>query len=161
MVLLDADGVLTDGSIVYPGRQGETKVFSALDSVGLRLAGLAGLRLGIISGRSSEALSRRAEELGIEDLHQRSLWKLEVYEKVRRRHRLKDGEVAFLGDDLVDLPVMRRVGFMATVPDAVPEVLRTAHFVSGRPGGRGGVREILDFVLKVQGLWARVTRRYL
>ena len=160
MVILDADGVLTDGSIVYPGAEGEPKSFSALDSVGLRLAQKAGLLLAIISGRQSDALARRASELGIDELHQRQLWKLDAYAAVRRRRRVGDAEVAFIGDDLLDLPVMRRVGFPATVPGAVPEVLRASHFVSSRPAGMGGAREILDFILKVQGRWARVTGRY-
>lgn len=161
MVILDADGILTDGSIVYPGPDGEPKVFSALDSVGLRLAQKAGLDLGIITGRTSEALTRRAAELGIEDLYQRQLWKLDAYRRVIRKRRLSHHEMAFLGDDLVDLPVMRKVGFSATVPGAVREVLRAAHFVSSRPGGMGGAREILEFILKVQGRWAGVAGRYL
>lgn len=161
MVILDADGILTDGTLVYPGFEGEPKIFSALDSVGLRLAGMAGLRLAIITGRRSDALERRAAELGIEELHQRQLWKLDAYGKVRRKYRLADAEIAFLGDDLVDLPVMRKAGFAATVPGALPEAKRIAHFVSARPGGRGGAREILDFILKVQGRWAGVAGRFL
>lgn len=160
MIILDADGVLTDGSIVYPGPEGEPKTFSSLDSVGLRLAQKAGILLAIITGRRSEALVRRASELGIDELHQRQLWKLDAYGQVRRRKKLSDGQIAFIGDDLVDLPVMRRVGFPATVPGAVPEVLGAAHFVSSREGGRGGAREIIDFILKVQGRWTGVAGRY-
>ncbi len=161
MILLDADGILTDGSIIYPGPDGEPKHFSALDSIGLRFAMLAGLRIGIVSGRKSDALARRAGELGIDDLYQACLWKLDAYDRIRKRRKLADADVAFLGDDLLDLPVMKRVGFAGTVPGAVPEVTRSAHFVSSRPGGRGGVREIIDFILKVQGRWSRIAERYL
>jgi 3-deoxy-D-manno-octulosonate 8-phosphate phosphatase (KDO 8-P phosphatase) len=161
MVLMDVDGTLTDGRIVFSSAEGESKFFSAQDGVGIRLAERAGLLCGVITGRKSEALHRRATELGITEIHQRSLRKTEAYDALRARRRMAHEEIAFLGDDLVDLPVMKQAGFAATVPDAVPEVIRHSHFVSSRAGGLGGVREILDFILKVQGRWFRVTGRYL
>jgi len=158
LVLLDVDGVLTDGRIVFTGERSEAKHFSAQDGVGIRLAQRAGLRFGIITGRRSAALEMRARELGITELHQNSLKKADAYRKILASTRLADEAIAYVGDDLVDLPIMKRAGFAATVPEARPEVLRAAHFVSGRGCGRGAVREILDFILRVQGAWKRATR---
>jgi len=160
MILMDVDGVLTDGRIVFSGPVDETKFFDAQDGVGIRLARNAGLEVGLITGRASQALERRARELGVTEIHQRSLRKADAFAKVLSTHRLDAGAVAFIGDDIVDLPVMRRAGFAASVPNARPEVRESAHFVSSRAGGRGAVRQILDFILMVQGRWERVTRGY-
>ena len=158
MVLLDVDYVLTDGRIVYDGTdEGEIKFFNSQDGVGIRLAQRAGIRFGVITGRKSRALERRAAELGILEVHQRSLRKAEAYNAVKRSSRLGDDEIAFVGDDLVDLPILRKAGFAATVPEAVPEVARISHYVSSRSAGHGAVREILDFVVRVQGAWKRAT----
>lgn len=161
MLLMDVDGVLTDGRIVLSGPTEETKFFDAQDGVAIRLASNAGLRIGLITGRKSEALERRARELGITDLHMNSFRKAEAYARILSERGLEDAEVGFVGDDLVDMPILRRAGFAAAVPNARPEVIRAAHFVSSRWGGRGAVREILDFILKVQGRWARVTRDFI
>jgi 3-deoxy-D-manno-octulosonate 8-phosphate phosphatase (KDO 8-P phosphatase) len=160
MILMDVDGVLTDGRIVFQGSADETKFFDAQDGVGIRLAQRAGLRIGFITGRKSEALERRARELGVTELHQRSLKKGESYAKALASHKLTDEETAFVGDDIVDLPAMSRAGFAATVPNARPEVRRLAHFVTSRHGGRGAVRQVLDFILMVQDRWSSVTRGY-
>jgi len=158
MVLLDVDGVLTDGRIVFTASESETKIFNSQDGVGVRLAQRTGLKFGIITGRKSAALEMRARELGITEIHQRALKKSEAYSKVLAATGLEDVDIAFVGDDLVDLPVMRRAGFAATVPEARPEVVRAAQFVSGRGCGRGAVREILEFIMRVQGTWRRATR---
>lgn len=158
MVLLDVDGVLTDGRIVFTGDGLEAKLFSSQDGVGVRLAQRTGLKFGIITGRKSPALEMRARELGITEVHQRALKKAEPYAKLLAASKLQDSEIAYVGDDLVDLPVMKKAGFAATVPEARPEVLRAAHFVSGRGCGHGAVREILDFIMRVQGTWRRATR---
>lgn len=160
LILMDVDGVLTDGRIVFCGPTDETKFFDAQDGMGVRQAIRAGLRVGLITRRGSRALERRAKELGIADtdIHMSSLDKSATYVKIVRASGLADAEVAFVGDDLVDMPALGRAGFAATVPNAVPEVIRAAHFVAGRAGGRGAVRQILDFILKVQGRWERATR---
>jgi 3-deoxy-D-manno-octulosonate 8-phosphate phosphatase (KDO 8-P phosphatase) len=160
LVLMDVDGVLTDGRIVFEGPEDETKFFDAQDGVGVRLAIQAGLRIGLITGRRSLALRRRADELGITDVRMNAARKGDAFVRMAAGHRLRDDQVCFVGDDVVDLPALRRAGFAATVPNARPEVIRVAHFVTGRPGGRGAVREVLDFILKAQGSWRRVTRAY-
>jgi 3-deoxy-D-manno-octulosonate 8-phosphate phosphatase (KDO 8-P phosphatase) len=158
LILMDVDGVLTDGRIVFCGPTDETKFFDSQDGMGVRQAIRAGLRVALITRRGSRALERRAKELGISEIHTDSLDKSAAYTKILRTSGLSDAEVAFVGDDLVDMPALGRAGFAATVPNAVPEVIRAAHFVAGRPGGRGAVRQILDFILKVQGRWERATR---
>src|SRR6266850_3896586 len=160
MVLMDVDGVLTDGRIIFNGPTDETKLFDAQDGVGIRLAQKAGIRIGLITGRASQALERRARELGISEIHQRSLKKADSDARVLGAHRLTDLEVAFIGDDIVDVPILKVAGFAASVPNARPEVRRLAHFVTSRQGGRGAVREVLDFVLMVQDRWESVTRGY-
>ncbi|HZE88244.1 MAG TPA: HAD hydrolase family protein [Verrucomicrobiae bacterium] len=160
LILMDVDGVLTDGRIIFDDTPGEMKFFDAQDGVGVRLAERVGLKFGIITGRESQALERRCREIGITELHQRSLKKIVAYEKILASHKLKDEDVAFMGDDIVDAPVLKRVGFAVTVPNAVPQVRRLAHFVTSRAGGRGAVRQALDFILKVQNRWGDATRGY-
>jgi 3-deoxy-D-manno-octulosonate 8-phosphate phosphatase (KDO 8-P phosphatase) len=160
MVLMDVDGILTDGRLHYTDSSDGSKQFHAQDTVGIRLAQRAGMRFGFISGRASAALARRARELEIAEVHQGALRKADVYEHIRSGEGLDPEECAYIGDDLVDLPVMRRVGFAATVPGARPELIRAAHFVTAREGGHGAVREVLDFILRVQGSWQRVPREF-
>ncbi len=162
MVVMDVDGVLTDGRIVFSGRAAEeAKFFNSQDGVGVKLAQRGGLTFGIITGRKSEALERRARELGITEVHQTSYRKAAAYARLRRAHGLDDDRIAFVGDDLVDMPLLKRAGFAATVPEARPEVIRVAHYVTGTSAGHGAVREILDFILRVQGRWQRATRGFL
>ena len=120
----------------------------------------AGLKIGIITGRSSELVARRARELGIEILYQRALNKLDPYLEILTEQGLTDDQVAYVGDDIVDLPILRRVGFSATVADANPEVPPHVDYVTKRPGGRGAVREVCDLLLKSQGKWLEQTARY-
>jgi 3-deoxy-D-manno-octulosonate 8-phosphate phosphatase (KDO 8-P phosphatase) len=156
LVLLDVDGVMTDGSIAFTEGHLESKTFDARDGVGLWLARRAGLRTGLISGRTSAAVVRRAGELGMDEVHLRVRDKLTAYERILRRLQLRDAQVCYIGDDLVDLPVLGRAGMPVTVADARPEVLRAARFVTEAPGGRGAVREVIDAILKAQGKWGLV-----
>jgi 3-deoxy-D-manno-octulosonate 8-phosphate phosphatase (KDO 8-P phosphatase) len=156
LVLLDVDGVMTDGSISFTEGHLESKTFDARDGVGLWLARRAGLRTGLISGRTSAAVARRAGELGMDEVHLRVRDKLTAYERILHRLQLRDAQVCYVGDDLVDLPVLGRVGMPVTVADARPEVLRVARFVTEAPGGRGAVREVIDAILKAQGKWGMV-----
>ncbi len=160
LVLLDADGILTDGRIVMGPNGDEWKCFDARDGLGIKIGQAAGLAFGIISGRRSPAVERRAQELRLEEIHQGVADKLRVFEAVLARQKLEFHEAAFFGDDLVDVPVLRRAGFAATVPDAAPEVLRHAHVVTQRPGGRGAVRELVELLLRAQGRWDEVLLRY-
>lgn len=160
LLLLDVDGVLTDGRIVYDDNGVETKAFDVKDGHGLKLLQRAGIQVGIITGRSSNVVLHRAKELGIDIVFQGAKIKLEPYEQILAEQSLSDEEVAYVGDDIVDLPILRRVGFSATVSDAVEDLYPFVHYVTRRPGGRGAVREVCDYILKKAGHWDEVTRRY-
>jgi len=160
LVLFDSDGVFTDGRL-YTGAAGEDlRAFDVKDGHGLVLGRHGGLDFGILSGRSSEALTRRAAELKIREVHQGVLDKGRVTEEILARMQVPAEAACFMGDDLIDLPAMRRVGFATAPADAVPEVLEAAHFVTRRPGGRGALRELIELVLRASGRWEDVTRRY-
>ncbi len=160
LLLLDVDGVMTDGRIIYDSNGGETKAFDVKDGHGLKLVQRAGIQVGIITGRQSAIVDRRAAELGIELVYQSAKDKQLPFKELLHKLALAPAEVAYVGDDIVDLPVMRQVGFAATVADAIDEVKAAAHLVTRRPGGRGAVREICDHLLKKSGRWSAVTHRY-
>ncbi len=160
LLLLDVDGVLTDGRIYYDNNGVETKAFDVKDGHGLKLIQRAGIVVGIITGRSSDVVALRARELGIDIVYQGAKDKLVPYAEVLVTLGLTDDQVAYVGDDVVDLPILRRVGFSATVADAVDDIKPLVDYVAKRFGGRGAVREICDFILKNSGAWAEVTDRY-
>jgi 3-deoxy-D-manno-octulosonate 8-phosphate phosphatase (KDO 8-P phosphatase) len=151
LLLLDVDGVLTDGSLIYLPDGTEAKAFNSKDGLGIRLLQKAGVEVGIITARTSEVVQRRAENLGITILYQGAGAKREVYERILAEQGLSSEQVAYMGDDWLDLPVMTRVGLATTVADAVVEVVETAHYVASRPGGRGAVREVCDLIIEAQG----------
>lgn len=155
MVIFDVDGVLTDGTITIDDQGCESKQFHARDGLGIYMLHSAGYKLGIISGRFAEVVNQRAAQLKIEEVHQGISNKLETYNEIRGRHDLADHEVCFVGDDLIDLAVMRRVGFAAAPADAHPEVLSIAHHVTIAAGGKGAVREVVEVLLKANGQWSR------
>jgi 3-deoxy-D-manno-octulosonate 8-phosphate phosphatase (KDO 8-P phosphatase) len=160
LLLLDVDGVMTDGKIClqqFPdGSVQEMKQFNSQDGAGLNLAKDAGLRTGVISGRDSAAVNRRAKETRMEFIFQGRAEKIPAYEEILRAAGLEDSAVAYMGDDLPDLPVLRRVGFAVAVANAVPEVKRAAHYVTRRSGGDAAVREVIECILKAQGKWDAV-----
>ncbi len=160
LLLLDVDGVLTNGQIIYDGAGNELKMFNVRDGHGLKLIQRAGIKVGIITGRKSDVVARRAAELGIEILYQGALNKLEPYREILSQTGLSEEQIAYVGDDLIDLQVLRRVGFSATVADADAEVCRRVDYVASLPGGYGAVREICDLLLKAGGHWEQVTARY-
>ena len=160
LLLLDVDGVLTDGRIIYDNQGNELKAFDVKDGHGLKMLQRAGIAVGIITGRKSQVVVKRAAELGVEILYQGALSKLEPYQEILDQRGLTDEQVAYVGDDVVDLPILRRVGFSATVADAVPEVLTLVDYVASKPGGRGAVREICDMLIKASGRWEELTHRY-
>ncbi len=160
LLVLDVDGVLTDGRIVYGPRGGEIKRFSVRDGQGVKYWLRAGHQAAIMSGRASAAVRRRAEEIGVQAVYENAKDKLPVFEKVLKRFRRTPERVCYVGDDLPDLPVMARVGFAVAPADAVAEVRRAAHYVTRRRGGAGAVRETVELILKYQGRWADVCRRY-
>lgn len=156
LILMDVDGVLTDGRIRYPDSGGEIKTFDARDGAGLVLARRAGLRTGLISGRGGPAVRRRAQELGLSEIHLKVKDKLAAYLRILKADGLDDAQVCYIGDDFVDLPVLARAGLSVAVADAHPEVLRRVDFVTAAPGGRGAVREVIDAILQAQGRWDEV-----
>jgi 3-deoxy-D-manno-octulosonate 8-phosphate phosphatase (KDO 8-P phosphatase) len=160
LLLLDVDGVLTDGRIIYGSDGTETKAFDVKDGHGLKMLQRAGLLTGIITGRESTVVLHRARELGIEIVHQAAKDKLIPYRQILSDLGLSDDQVAYVGDDIVDLPILRRVGFAATVADCVEDVREHVHYVTNRPGGRGAVREICDLLLRGGGYWESVAGKY-
>lgn len=158
LVLMDVDGTLTDGTIWVLQDGKEVKGYSVRDGLGVFLGRMAGLRFGIITGKRSRALEKRAEKLGIDEVHQGVLDKAALA-SILERHGLAAAEAAYIGDDLGDLAVMERVGLAAAVADAHPEVKARAHYVCGLPGGRGAVREFIEFILKAKGKWDEVKTR--
>ncbi|WP_298013158.1 HAD hydrolase family protein [uncultured Castellaniella sp.] len=151
LMVFDVDGILTDGSLWY-GEHGEAvKPFNALDGHGLRLLREQGIRVAWVSGRKSAITARRAAELGISPALQGVHDKITTVEELARDAGLGLGAVGYMGDDIIDLPVLRRVGFAVSVPNAPFYVGQAAHWVTGLPGGRGAVRECCDLILAAQG----------
>jgi 3-deoxy-D-manno-octulosonate 8-phosphate phosphatase (KDO 8-P phosphatase) len=160
LLLLDVDGVMTDGRIIYDDCGGEIKAFDVKDGHGIKLLQRAGIRVGIITGRQSAVVDRRASELGIELVYQGAKDKLVPFLEILHKTGLTAEQIAYLGDDFPDLPILRRVGFAATVADAVAELKPHVHYVTQHDGGRGAVREICDLLLKETGRWENITARY-
>jgi 3-deoxy-D-manno-octulosonate 8-phosphate phosphatase (KDO 8-P phosphatase) len=160
MLIMDVDGVLTDGRAFYGGPGIEGVFFNIQDGTGITYLHRSGIRTALITGREIQGVEERARVLGISDVVQGAKVKLEAYETVRQRAGLADGEIAYVGDDLPDIPVMRRVGLAVAVPNAAPEVLEVADLVTQRAGGHGAVRELAEFVLKTQGKWDQILTRY-
>jgi 3-deoxy-D-manno-octulosonate 8-phosphate phosphatase (KDO 8-P phosphatase) len=160
MILMDVDGTLTDGTILLLPNGDEAKSYSVRDGMGMLMARLAGLNTGIITGKRSSALEHRARLLRVDELHMGILDKLPLFEDIGTRYRLKREEMAYIGDDLGDLAVLKAAGLAACVADAHEEVRKHCHFVSRFPGGRGAVREFIEFILAAQGhLWDRLEEK--
>ena len=160
LLLLDVDGILTDGRITYDGSGREWKSFDIRDGQGIRLLQRAGLEVGILSGRRSAAVRARAKELGLRLVRQKVTDKVKGLEEIRAQRNCRRGHICYMGDDLVDLPVFPRVGLAVAAADSIGEVKAAAHYVTRNPGGRGAVREVCELILKAQGKWAAVIREY-
>ena len=161
LLALDVDGVLTDGTLVMNSDGSESKFFNSHDGHGIRMWRRAGLQVALISGRESEPTQRRADQLEIEHVFQDCHFKLPVMEKLLDQLDLGPEKVAYIGDDLPDLPVIRHVGFGVAVANAVDEVKRYADYVTTRPGGDGAVRETIEHILRGTEKWRRLMERYL
>jgi 3-deoxy-D-manno-octulosonate 8-phosphate phosphatase (KDO 8-P phosphatase) len=161
MMIFDVDGVLTDGRIIYMDDGSEIKEFDVQDGHGIKLLQRAGIEVALITGRACRAVEQRAAGLGISRLYQGSKVKTEAYDQILSDVGLKEHETGFMGDDLIDIPVMRRAGFSVAVPNGVPHIFPFAHYVTRASGGRGAAREVCEMILQVQGLWESVTKRYL
>jgi 3-deoxy-D-manno-octulosonate 8-phosphate phosphatase (KDO 8-P phosphatase) len=160
LLLLDVDGVLTDGKIVYTDRGEEIKFFDVRDGHGLKLLMRAGIEVALVTGRESKVVEHRAKDLGITSVYQKVWDKGEILTKVVQEKGISEEAIAFMGDDLIDLPVLERVGFSATVADGADDVKERVDYVSPHKGGERAVREICELILKAQGKWDEVTKRY-
>jgi 3-deoxy-D-manno-octulosonate 8-phosphate phosphatase (KDO 8-P phosphatase) len=155
LLLLDVDGVLTDGTGLIDSVGAEAKVFNIRDGAGIVRAMRLGLEVGFLSGRPSGATTRRASELGVRIVSQSSTDKAGEFNEIVRRYGLNDDEVAYMGDDVLDLPVLARVGLSAAPADAVDEVRSRVSWVSQHTGGRGAVREFIEVIMRAKGVWDR------
>ena len=160
LLLFDVDGVLTDGTILVHADGSESKHFNIRDGAGMVWAQRAGLSIGLLSARTADATAMRAAQLGITIVSQGSADKLAGYEQILAAQGLSDAEVGYMGDDLQDLPVLRRAGFSAAPADAAPEVRAAVQWVSASGGGRGAARECIEHVLRAQGNWRAAVARF-
>jgi len=161
LLLLDCDGVLTDGHITPVIGGDELKTFHTHDGHGLVMLHRAGIRSGIISGRTSRLVEVRARDLGIAYVRQGALDKISAYESLLAEAAVQSAHVAYVGDDIVDIPLMRRSNLAVAVADATPDTRDAAHYVTRLPGGRGAVREVCELILKAQGRWDELMKKYL
>ena len=160
LLLTDCDGVLTDGSLHYSAAGEAAKEFHIHDGLGFKLARLAGLKTGVISGRQSAALELRARELHVDYLYQGNDAKLSAYQEIRLAENLRDEQIAYVGDDLHDLNLLHRVGLAIAVANAVAEVKSAAHFVTQKGGGYGAFREAVELILKAQDKWEELLKQF-
>ncbi len=160
LLLLDVDGVLTDGGIVYDGGGREIKRFHVRDGHGIKMLQRAGVEVGIITGRNSDVVAVRAKELGISLVRQGATDKVAAWREILASRGGSPEASAYVGDDIVDIPLMRSVGFAAAPADAESYVLDAADFVSSRAGGHGAVREVVEFILRSGGRWEEASSRY-
>jgi 3-deoxy-D-manno-octulosonate 8-phosphate phosphatase (KDO 8-P phosphatase) len=160
LLLLDVDGVLTDGSITYISGGGEAKTFNTQDGLGIKLLQESGVAVGIITARTSEAVERRARDLQFAHVFQGKQDKLTVYESILKETGLRPPQTAYMGDDLMDLPILNRVGFAAAPANAVAEIRQRVHYTTEHGGGKGAVREVCDLILEAQGNLARMRAKF-
>jgi 3-deoxy-D-manno-octulosonate 8-phosphate phosphatase (KDO 8-P phosphatase) len=160
LLISDVDGVLTGGQIILDDKGTEYKVFNVRDGHGMKMLMRAGVDVALLTGRQSKVVEVRARELGIEHVIQGAIDKLPAYLELKDRLGMKDEEIAYIGDDNVDLPVMRRAGLSISVSDAEPYVKEAADMVTERKGGQAAVREAIDYILKARGDWDSVNSKY-
>jgi 3-deoxy-D-manno-octulosonate 8-phosphate phosphatase (KDO 8-P phosphatase) len=160
LLILDVDGVLTDGGIVLDNGGSELKIFHVRDGHGIKMLARHGVDVAIITGRESGVVNRRAQELGIEHVYQKCYDKIAAYDEIKKNLALADEEIAYVGDDIVDIPVMKRVGLSIAVADAHEDVFGFAHYVTENPGGKCAVREVSEIILRARGLWEGILHGY-
>ena len=161
LLLLDVDGVLTDGSLIYSHEGKESKAFNTQDGFGLRMLQDAGVEVGIITARSSEALDRRSQDLKIAHLYQGAMNKLEAYKEIINKTGYKPFEIAYMGDDWLDMVLLKRVGLAVAPANAVQEVMEMVHYTTEQTGGHGAVRELCDLILEAQGRFKEFLQLYM
>ncbi len=160
MVIMDVDGVLTDGKIILDSNGVESKAFYVQDGSAITYLHRAGIKTAIISGRNSKVVELRAKELSIDDVYLGIHRKLDAYEKILQKHKINNNEICYIGDDLIDLPILEKVGFSVAVPNAPIEVKERVSYITDAPGGYGAIREVTEKILKSQNKWKTITSRY-
>ncbi|MBA4348852.1 MAG: 3-deoxy-manno-octulosonate-8-phosphatase KdsC [Thermodesulfovibrio sp.] len=160
LLILDVDGVLTDGSIILDNEGNEIKAFHVRDGHGIKMLTKAGVHVAIITGRYSKVVERRAHELGITEVYQKCYKKSVVYEHLIEKFGVTDKEVAYIGDDIVDISLLKRAGLSVAVADATAETKSVSMLITENAGGRGAVREVCDLILKAQGKWQDLLNEY-
>ena len=160
IIVLDVDGVMTDGKVIITDEGRELRNFNVKDGHGIKIAQRAGYQFAILSGKASKAVDVRAAGLGIKIIYQGQLRKVDPYQDIKKKHGYVDEEICCVGDDITELPLFRRCGFAVPVNDAVDELKGAAHFITEANGGHGAVRELCELILKTTGKWDEATARY-
>lgn len=160
LLILDVDGVLTDGGIILDNEGNEFKTFHVRDGHGIKMLMRSGIIVAVITGRDSKVVARRARELGITEVYQKCFDKKVAFRQLIEKYSFKPQEVAFIGDDIVDIPLFKRTGFSIAVADADDDAKAAAMMVTKNSGGKGAVREVCDFLLKAKGLWEGIVDGY-
>jgi 3-deoxy-D-manno-octulosonate 8-phosphate phosphatase (KDO 8-P phosphatase) len=160
LFIVDIDGVLTDGRIVYDNRGNELKFFDVQDGFGITLLRRAGIECAIMTAKKTRIVAKRARDIKASFLFQNCTDKLKTFQTLLDKVDVHPEEICYIGDDLIDIPVLKRVGFAVSVPNAVPEAREIAHYITHKRGGRGAVREICDLIIKTQGKWDNILARY-
>ena len=159
LLLLDVDGVLTNGKVSIGNYGDEIKTFDIPDGLGICLIKKAGLKCAIITAKSSKIVKIRAKQLRIDKVYENH-YKIKSFNDIQKRFKVTPEEIAFLGDDIIDIPILKRVGLAVCVPDAAFEAKSVAHYITKKPGGSGAIRELSEMILKSQNKWESVTKRY-
>ncbi|MEN6330607.1 MAG: HAD-IIIA family hydrolase [Smithella sp.] len=160
ILVMDVDGVMTDGRIIMDDDGRETKNFDVRDGHGIKLVQRYGIEVALLTGRKSEVVNHRASELGIKEVHQKIFNKKEVFAQILQKNNLDSSQAAFIGDDVIDIPVLKEAGFSVAVADALDIVKKTADYVTKNKGGRGAVREVCEMLLQAQGRWPEIAAKY-
>jgi len=160
LLLLDVDGVLTDGRIIYDSKGKDAKFFDVHDGMGVYVLGKLGIKTILITAKGSRSIAPRAKDMRVEEIYEDISPKSEVLDKILKKHKITPDEICFVGDDLVDLCLMKRVGLPIAVFNAVPEIKQAAAYITLRHGGRGAVREVAELILKSQDKWKEVIKLY-
>lgn len=161
MLILDIDGVMTDGRIIYDSRGNELKCFNVLDGMGLALLGFAQIKVALITAKGSKAVTRRARDIGAVEVKQNTIDKLAAFRQILKKYNLKEEDICFVGDDIVDLPIIKRAGFAVSVANGCSEVKKAAHYLTKKEGGKGAVREVIEIILRAQNKWRKAISRFL